>query len=105
MGLETTPVWDEWDGWVRPIALGNQESPPQPPRSLHSSGDRGTRRCFGTGLPSAPALLGTYCFTDIHILTWLVLSMGLHDGWVWTPAQSLTVTRLSHAIQRLLVGC
>lgn len=27
MGLETTPVWDEWDGWVRPIALGNQQSP------------------------------------------------------------------------------
>lgn len=35
MGLETAPVfWDKRDGYVRPIALGNQQSPLPSHRAL-----------------------------------------------------------------------
>lgn len=70
---------------MRPIALGNQRRPLPSHYVLALLvllGTTGHTGAFGTGLLSAPALLGegVYCIADIHILTWLVLSLGLRDG-------------------------
>lgn len=101
-------VWDKWDGWVRPIALGSIRSPlPSHHALLVLPGTPAPAGALGLAflvpLPCVCVCGGreAYCFTDIHILTRLVLSTGLCDGRVWTPAQSLTMIGLSHAVQRL----